>query len=199
MQKIIANPDILIGKDLDLSESYKTATLDGGKWQNPAVVKKIFDSIPTLPHFCNLFIAFFKGAAQTWEHFTSEFSPGGLIDEATAEERELAHMPAATDENEVLLGFFQHLMHYQPQLTLLSCNALIMFFCNNTEAFIEFKLVYSSPMIAGQGLSYTHTITVDASADARLRAAAHTPAGIFFCGPHLDSTILFLDSWLAEE
>jgi len=27
MQKIIANPDILIGKDLDLSESYKTATL----------------------------------------------------------------------------------------------------------------------------------------------------------------------------
>jgi hypothetical protein len=33
---------------------------------------------------------------------------------------------------------------------------------------IEFKLVYSSPMIAGQGLSYMHTITVDMSADARL-------------------------------
>ena len=30
-KKIIANPDILIGKDLDLSESYKTATLDGEK------------------------------------------------------------------------------------------------------------------------------------------------------------------------
>ena len=51
MQKIIANPDILIGKDLDLSESYKTATLDGEKWQNPAVIKRIFDLIPTLPHF----------------------------------------------------------------------------------------------------------------------------------------------------
>jgi hypothetical protein len=86
MQKIIEKPDILIGKDLDLSESYKTATLDGEKWQNPAVVKKIFDLIPTLPHFRNLLIAFFKGAAQTWERFTSEFTPGGLIDEATAVE-----------------------------------------------------------------------------------------------------------------
>ena len=101
MQKIIANPDILIGKDLDLSESYKTATQDGEKWQNPAVIKRIFDLIPTLPHFCNLFIDFFKGAAQTWECFTSEFTPAGLIDEATAEERELAHMPAANDEMKV--------------------------------------------------------------------------------------------------
>jgi len=78
MQKIIANPNILIGKDLDLSESYKTATLDGEKWQNPAVIKRVFDLIPTLPHFCNPLIAFFKGAAQTWEHFTSEFAPRGL-------------------------------------------------------------------------------------------------------------------------
>ena len=51
-------------------------------------------------------IAFFKEAAETWEHFTSEFAPGGLIDEATAEEQELAHMPAENDENEGLLGSF---------------------------------------------------------------------------------------------
>ena len=139
MQKIIENPDILIGNDLDLSESYKTATLDGEEWQNPAVVKKIFDLMPTLPHFRDLLIAFFKGAAETWERFTSEFAPGGLIDEATAEERELAHMPAANDENEGLLGSFRHLMHYQPQLTLLSYNALSMFFHNNTQAFMAAK------------------------------------------------------------
>ena len=139
MQKIIANPDILIGEDLDLSESYKTATLDGEKWQNSAVIKKIFDPTPTLPHCHNLLIAFFKGAAQTWKRFTSEFSPGGLIDEATAEERELAHMPASNDENEGLLGSFRRLMHHQPQLTLLSYNALIMYFHNNTEAFMATK------------------------------------------------------------
>jgi len=55
---------------------------------------------------------------------------------------------------------------------------------NGIFRLFEFKLVYSSPMIAGQGLSYTRTITVDASADARLRAAAHTPAGIFFFVVH---------------
>ena len=119
MQKIIENPDNLIGKDLDLCKSYKTATLNGEKWQNPAVVEKILDLIPTLPHFCDLLIAFFNGAAETWEHFTSEFAPGSLIDEATAEERELAWLPATNDENEGLLGSFRHLMDYQPQLTLM--------------------------------------------------------------------------------
>ena len=36
----------------------------------------------------------------------TEFAPGGLIYEATAEERELAFMPATNDENEGLLGSF---------------------------------------------------------------------------------------------
>ena len=106
MQKIIANPDILIENELDLSESYKTATLNGEEWQNPGVMEKIFDLIPTLPHLHDLLIAFFKGAAETWKRFTSEFAPGGLINEATAEEKELAFMPATNDENEGLLGSF---------------------------------------------------------------------------------------------
>ena len=163
MQKIIANPDILIGEDLDLSESYKTATLDGEKWQNSAVIKKIFDLIPTLPHFCNLLIAFFKGAAQTWKRFTSEFSPGGLIDEATAEEKELAHMPAANDENEGLLGSFRRLMHHQPQLTLLSCNSLLMFFRNNTEAFMETKFTEE------ENYQYIHKLGREANGEEKKR------------------------------
>jgi len=139
MQKIIGNPDILIGNDLDPDESYKTATLDGEDWQNAAVVRKILGLIPKLPYFHDLLISFFKGAAETWERFTSEFVPGGLIDEATAEERELAWMPATNDENEGLLGSFQHIMRYQPQLTLLSHNALAMFFRNNTQTFMAAK------------------------------------------------------------
>ncbi len=86
MQKIIDNPNILVGANVP----FENATLDGKEWQNPAVIQKILDLIPTLPHFHNLFIAFFQGAAETWMRFTSEFAPGGLIDEATAEERELA-------------------------------------------------------------------------------------------------------------
>jgi hypothetical protein len=106
IKKIIDNPDILIGKDIDPSESYKMATLDGEEWQNIEVVKKILDLIPTLPHFCNLLISFFKGAAETWEHFTSEFAPSGLINGATIEEKELAWMPATNDEDEGTLGSF---------------------------------------------------------------------------------------------
>ena len=163
MQKIIENPDILIGRDLDLCESYKMATLDGEKWQNPAVVKKILDIIPTLPHFRDLLIAFFKGAAETWERFTSEFAPGGLIDEATAEERELAWLPAANDENEGLLGSFRHLMNYQPQLTLLSFNSLSMFFRNNTQAFMAAKFTEE------EDYRYIHKLAREANGEEKKR------------------------------
>jgi hypothetical protein len=163
IKKIIDNPDILIGKDIDPSESYKMATLDGEEWQNIEVVKKILDLIPTLPHFCNLLISFFKGAAETWEHFTSEFAPGGLIDEATVEEKELAWMPATNDENEGALGSFRHLMQYQPQLTLLSHNALAMFFRNNTQAFMAAKFTEE------EDYRYLHKLAQDANGEEKKR------------------------------
>ena len=163
MQKIIENPDILIGKDIDPSESYKTATLYGEEWQNIEVVKKILDLIPTLPHFCDLLVSFFRGAAETWERFTSEFAPGGLIDEATVEEKELAWMPATNDENEGALGYFRHLMRYQPQLTLLSHNALAMFFRNNTQAFMAAKFTEE------EDYRYLHKLARDANGEEKKR------------------------------
>jgi hypothetical protein len=63
MQKIIDDSNILIGKE----SAYETATLDGEEWQNADVVKKIQELIPTLPHFCDVLLAFFEGAAGTWE------------------------------------------------------------------------------------------------------------------------------------
>ncbi|KAF9476975.1 hypothetical protein BDN70DRAFT_811358 [Pholiota conissans] len=137
IHKIIDNPDILLGKD----SSHLTGSLHGEEWQNPEVVQHILDLIPTFPHFHDLFIAFFTGAAETWERFTSEFAPGGLIDEATTEEKELAWMPATNDENEGALGSFRKLMRHQPQLTLLSYNAIAMFFRNNTQAFMAAKFI----------------------------------------------------------
>lgn len=95
--------------------------------------------VPDLPHFRELLIAFLMGARETWKRFTSEFAPGGLIDEATAEEKELAWMPATNDVNEGALGSFRVLMRRQPQLTLLGHNALAMYFRNDTEAFMAEK------------------------------------------------------------
>ena len=73
----------------------------------------------------------------TWKRFTSEFAPGGLIDEATQEERDLAWMPSTNDINEGALGSFRVLMWRQPQLTLMQYNAQTMFFKNNTGAFMN--------------------------------------------------------------
>ena len=106
MQKIIDNPDILIGA----SSSHLTASLDGDEWQNSTVVSKVLEIAQKLSYFKDLLVAFFTGAANTWERFTSEFAEGGLIDEATAEERDLAWLPASNDENEGALGSFRQLM-----------------------------------------------------------------------------------------
>ncbi len=159
MQKIIANPNILLGSDA----SYATATLDGEEWQNPAVIEKIHDISTSLPHLQDLLVVFFKGAAETWKHFTSEFASGGLIDEATAEERELAWMPATNDENEGALGSFRRLMQNQPQLTLLNHNVLAMFFRNNTQAFMAAK--FTEPA----DYQFLRQLARDASGDERQR------------------------------
>jgi hypothetical protein len=135
IQKLIDDPNILIGA----TSSHKTASLNGDEWQNSAVVDRILELIPTLPHFRDVLVTFLKGAAQTWVRFTSEFAPGGLIDEATIEEKLLAWMPATNDENEGALGLFRLLMRRQPHLSLLSHNAMAMFFRNNTEAFMAAK------------------------------------------------------------
>ncbi|KAF8801495.1 hypothetical protein BYT27DRAFT_7235736 [Phlegmacium glaucopus] len=92
---------------------------------------------PDFPHLKPALVAFCTGALVTWKCFTSEFAPGGLIDEATQEERDLAWMPSTNDINEGALGSFRVLMRRQPQLTLLQYNAQTMFFQNNTGAFMN--------------------------------------------------------------
>lgn len=84
--------------------------MDGEPWKSPEVVAKIQRMAPEFPHLKPLLVAFFTGASQTWKRFTSEFAPGGLIDEATAEEKDLAWMPPTNDVNEGALGSFHVLM-----------------------------------------------------------------------------------------
>ncbi|KAF8809251.1 hypothetical protein BYT27DRAFT_7232351 [Phlegmacium glaucopus] len=101
------------------------------------VIDKINKLAPDFPHLKPALVAFCTGALVTWKCFTSEFAPGGLIDEATQEERDLAWMPSTNDINEGALGSFCVLMQRQPQLTLLQYNAQTMFFQNNTGAFMN--------------------------------------------------------------
>ena len=137
IEMVIENPDLLLGKEISPS----TATLNGENWQNPSVILKIQELEPSLPHLRELLVVFFQAALETWERFTSEFAPGGAIDQATTEEKELAWLPATNDENEGALGSFRRLIRHQPQLTLLDYNALAMFFRNNTQAFMQPSLL----------------------------------------------------------
>ena len=159
MQKIIDNPDILIGA----SSSHLTASLDGDEWQNSTVVSKVLEIAQKLSYFKDLLVAFFTGAANTWERFTSEFAEGGLIDEATAEERDLAWLPASNDENEGALGSFRQLMSRQPQLTLLNHNALAMFYKNNTQAFMTAK--FTEP----EDYQYLHMLARESQGEEKQR------------------------------
>ena len=84
-------------------------------------------------------VAFFKGAKETWQRFTSEYAPGGLIDEATEEEKDRAWMPTTNDVNEGALGSFCVMIQRQPQLTLLQYNAQAMFNKNNTAELMDEK------------------------------------------------------------
>ncbi|KAF8804815.1 hypothetical protein BYT27DRAFT_7234469 [Phlegmacium glaucopus] len=112
-------------------------TFDGTPWHSQEVIDKINKLASDFPHLKPALVAFCTGALVTWKCFTSEFAPGGLIDEATQEERDLAWMPSTNDIDEGALGSFCVLMRRQPQLTLLQYNAWTMFFWNNTEAFMN--------------------------------------------------------------
>ncbi|KAF8960711.1 hypothetical protein BDZ97DRAFT_1597629, partial [Flammula alnicola] len=82
-------------------------------------------------------VAFFRGALATWERFSSEFAPGGLIDESSAEEKHLAWMPATNDINEGALGAYRVVTRGKPSMTLHQYNALAMFRHNDTQAYMD--------------------------------------------------------------
>ncbi|KAJ7123916.1 hypothetical protein C8R46DRAFT_1237981 [Mycena filopes] len=100
IEEVIANPELIVSSDI----SHLTASLDGQEWEDPAAIQAIVKLMPTLPHLKDIVVAFFRGALATFIRFSSEFAPGGLIDEASASERQAAWMPATNDANEGGLG-----------------------------------------------------------------------------------------------
>ncbi|KAF8238677.1 hypothetical protein L208DRAFT_1240920, partial [Tricholoma matsutake] len=106
-------------------------------WNSPKIFEAVHEKVSTFPHICGLLTAFFEGAEETWKPFTSEFAPGGLIDQSIVEEKELAWMPATNDVNEGALGAFCVQMRMKPQLTMTNYNALAMSIRNNTQNFMN--------------------------------------------------------------
>ncbi|KAK2459568.1 hypothetical protein APHAL10511_008415 [Amanita phalloides] len=124
---ITRDPALLIGSDA----SHERGTVNGLPWKSPEVINPIQKIKPDLPHLQPLLVKFFRGAAKGWKCFSSEFAPGGLIDEATVVEKDMAWLPTTNDVNEGALGSLQ--------LTGLQYNAQAMFHHNETQAFMEAK------------------------------------------------------------
>ncbi len=83
-QTIIDDPELLLVSDSD--EFYVDTSFDGKPWGWPEVVKACHDLVPKLQDVKTMLIRFFERALMTWIQFSSEYAPGGLIDEATEEE-----------------------------------------------------------------------------------------------------------------
>ena len=102
ISRIIEDPKFLLGP----TAVFETGSMDGQPWKIPEAMEAIQKLAPGLPHLEKVLVAFFTGANETWKRFTSEFAPGGLIDDATAEERDRAWMPPTNDANEGALGSY---------------------------------------------------------------------------------------------
>jgi hypothetical protein len=133
LEKVISNPGIL----LPPNGSYELGSMDGKAWEDSTAVEAVFQLSPSLPHLWPLLVAFFEGALETWERFTSEFDEGGLINTTTEEEREKAWMPPTNDVNEGALGALRSYLRKKPNTSIHQYNALAMFKFNHTAAFVQ--------------------------------------------------------------
>ena len=130
---IINNPDLLLGP----AASYTTGNLSGEVWGRPDGFYAIHALIPRLPHLREALVAFFQGALDTWERFTSEFAADGLIASSTAAERARAWIPTTNDVNEGALGDLRVWKRKAPSMTLLHFNSRKMYKRNDTKTFME--------------------------------------------------------------
>lgn len=131
--KVIENPKILLGEN----SSYDEGAMDGQLWHWPKAVEEIKKKSVDLPYLEPLLVTFFEAALVTWERFTSEFESGGVIDLATAQDKELAWMPPTNDVNEGALGSFRVFIRRKPSASIHLYNALKMLAHNDTEAFMR--------------------------------------------------------------
>jgi len=166
LEKVINDPSVL----LPPTGSYESGTIDGLPWRNPEAMAEISQLASSLPHLNSVLVAFFRGALVTWKRFTAEFHEGGLIDEATAEEKEHAWMPPTNDVNEGALGSLRSHLRKKPNTTIHQYNALAMFKFNNTANFVHHVFIAEDHAYVRQQARIKDTSHLERSRKAKLVA-----------------------------
>ncbi|KZT19146.1 hypothetical protein NEOLEDRAFT_1078475, partial [Neolentinus lepideus HHB14362 ss-1] len=132
LQKIISNPDLVLSPHA----TYETACLYGEDWETPAVIVRVQEMAPCLPHLRPILVAFCEGALKTWHCFSAEFVEGGAIYSATSEERQRAYAPATNDACEGALGSTRIMLRDKPRLSEHKRNTMYMHRRNDTAQFM---------------------------------------------------------------
>lgn len=125
---IIQNPDLLLSPDA----TGETGALDAQHWDRPEVVYCALSWVHKLPHIRPILIAFFNGALNAWERFTTEFSAEGVISQATPEQRQSAWMHPTNDASEGSLGECCQMLRRAPTMTDEQRNTRVMWRHNET-------------------------------------------------------------------
>jgi hypothetical protein len=96
--------------------------------------------MPSMPHLRVLLVAYLDGALETMERFTEEFAPGGDIDKATPQERDLVASLTTNDISESALGVARQTKLRNPTQTDEQRNSSSMRRFNGTEAWKDANL-----------------------------------------------------------
>ncbi|KAF8221462.1 hypothetical protein L208DRAFT_1531982, partial [Tricholoma matsutake] len=130
---VIENPQLLLVSDVN----FKTGALDGKLWEWPELFYAIQRMSDSLPHLEPCLIAFFKGALETWDCFSSEFADGKAISQLSEAEKNPVFIPATNDHNEGALGSVQQTWQHAPNMMISQYNARALYKQNGRGSFIR--------------------------------------------------------------
>jgi hypothetical protein len=132
-QAVIENPQLLLASDVD----FKTGALDGKPWEQPELFYAVQRMANSLPHLEPCLVAFFNGALETWECFSSEFVDGEAISRLSEAEKDRVFIPATNDHNEGALGSLRQTWRRAPNMTIGQYNARALYKQNDTSSFVQ--------------------------------------------------------------
>lgn len=129
--------------------SMEESSLDSKQWDNPELYYCVVALVWKFPGrvFLDAFHTFLIGSLRTWERFVEDYVDGGVIAQASAEERRKAYMPATNDQNEGALGSKRVYARSHVKHSDIMFNSIKMFTENKTgewmdRNFVEEDFVY---------------------------------------------------------
>ncbi|KAF8597131.1 hypothetical protein BDV93DRAFT_513596 [Ceratobasidium sp. AG-I] len=103
-----------------------------------------------LPSLQPIMVAFFNGALETWERFTTEFAADTVIAQATESQRENTWISPTNDVSEGALGQCRQMLRWAPTMTDEQRNARVMWGHNGTYNWTKDTLTEADHQIVRQ-------------------------------------------------